>query len=247
MNNKIKKFSINDKVFIKPNDDDDIIGGIHNFDTDETLVHNFGCKISYSKCWNNKVKGIIRKIGINNFFLIEDTENIGKMYIFNNAYKEMHHIGEVYDVYLRLKSLTNCNDDYLMFLFNEAIERNISLLAVINEKIAGYVKTGNLKNKLGIKKMDYAKLVKFMGKNTQIKKAVEELIELAEALIKIETKGIYNIEDIIKEMAHVEMVLRSVKIVFKIRKKDILQEIKHKENLLMAKYPGVFEDDDKKN
>ena len=161
----------------------------------------------------------------------------------NNKIKKFSINDKVWDAYLRLKSLTNCNDVDLISFTKEAIERNISLLAVINEKIAGYVKTGNLKNKLGIKKMDYAKLVKFMGKNTQIKKAVEELIELAEALIKIETKGIYNIEDIIKEMAHVEMVLRSVKIVFKIRKKDILQEIKHKENLLMAKYPGVFEDD----
>jgi hypothetical protein len=84
------KFSANDKVFIKPNDDSDIIGGIHNFDTDEALIHNFGYKINYSKCWNNKIKGIIRRIGINNFFLIEDIENIGKMYIFNNTYDEMN-------------------------------------------------------------------------------------------------------------------------------------------------------------
>lgn len=80
-----------------------------------------------------------------------------------------------------------------------------------------------------------------MGKDTQIKKAVEELIELAEVLIKIETKDIYNIEDIIKETAHVEMVLKSIKIAFKIRDKDIIKEIKHKENLLKAKYPGVLE------
>jgi hypothetical protein len=83
------KFNVNDKVVIIAKDDE-VIAGIHNFESNEALIHNFGYKINYSKCWNNKIKGIIRRIGINNFFLIEDIENIGKMYIFNNTYDEMN-------------------------------------------------------------------------------------------------------------------------------------------------------------
>lgn len=84
------KFNVNDKVVITAKDDE-IIGGMHNFDTDEALVHNFGVKVNYSRCsfWNNKIKGTIKKIGINNFFLIEDDEIIGKIYVFNNTYNEM--------------------------------------------------------------------------------------------------------------------------------------------------------------
>ena len=82
------KFNVNDKVVITSKDDD-LIGGIHNFDTNEALLHNFGYKVNYSRCWVNKIKGTIKKIGINNFFLIEDDEIIGKIYVFNNTYEEM--------------------------------------------------------------------------------------------------------------------------------------------------------------
>lgn len=47
----------------------------------------------------------------------------------------INYIDEVYEAYLRLKSLTNCQDEYLNKLAEEASERNITILEVINEKI----------------------------------------------------------------------------------------------------------------
>jgi hypothetical protein len=83
------KFNVNDKVVIIAKDDE-VIAGIHNFESNEALIHHFGAKVNYSRCWENKIKGTIKKIGINNFFLIEDDENIGKIYVFNNTYEEMN-------------------------------------------------------------------------------------------------------------------------------------------------------------
>lgn len=84
-------------------------------------------------------------------------------------------------------------------------------------------------------------MVDFIGENAQIDKTIEEILELAEVIMKVKTKDIIDLQHIMQEIAHVYMVLRSLKIVFKIRDKDIAKEIKHKENLLMAKYPGVLE------
>lgn len=47
----------------------------------------------------------------------------------------INYIDEVYGAYLRLKALTNCEDGYLNKLAEEASERNITLLELINEKI----------------------------------------------------------------------------------------------------------------
>jgi len=82
------KFKVNDKVVITAKEDE-LIAGIHNFDTDEALIHNFGYKVNYCRFWDDELKGTIKKIGINNFFLIEDSEVIGKIYVFNNTYGEM--------------------------------------------------------------------------------------------------------------------------------------------------------------
>jgi hypothetical protein len=47
----------------------------------------------------------------------------------------INYIDEVYGAYLRLKALTNCEDYYLNELAEEASERDITLLELINEKI----------------------------------------------------------------------------------------------------------------
>jgi uncharacterized protein YehS (DUF1456 family) len=92
--------------------------------------------------------------------------------------------------------------------------------------------------------MNYKKLVEQVGKEGQIKKSMEELIELLELLIKTQTKEVYFPQKILenlvmKEIAHVYMVLRSLRIVFNIKDEDIIKEIKHKENKLINKYPEI--------
>lgn len=92
--------------------------------------------------------------------------------------------------------------------------------------------------------MNYKKLVEQVGKEDQIKKSMEELIELLELLIKTQTKEVYFPQKILEnlimqEIAHVYMVLRSLRIVFNIKDKDIIKEIKHKETKLINKYPHI--------
>jgi len=92
--------------------------------------------------------------------------------------------------------------------------------------------------------MNYKKLVKQVGKEDQIKKSMEELIELLELLIKTQTKVVYFPQKILEnlvmqEIAHVYMVLRSLRIVFNINDKDIIKEIKHKEIKLINKYSQI--------
>ena len=94
--------------------------------------------------------------------------------------------------------------------------------------------------------MNYKKLVEQVGKEGQIKKSMEELIELLELLIKTQTKEVYFPQKILKnlvmqEIAHVYMVIRSLRIVFNIEDKDIIKEIKHKETTLINKYPHIKE------
>jgi uncharacterized protein YehS (DUF1456 family) len=92
--------------------------------------------------------------------------------------------------------------------------------------------------------MDYKKLVEQVGKEGQIKKSMEEFIELLELLIKTQTKEVYFPQKILEnlvmqEIAHVYMVIRSLRIVFNIKDEDIIKEIKHKEIKLINKYPEV--------
>jgi uncharacterized protein YehS (DUF1456 family) len=92
--------------------------------------------------------------------------------------------------------------------------------------------------------MNYKKLVEQVKKEGQIKKSMEELIELLELLIKTQTKEVYFPQKILEnlvmqEIAHVYMVLRSLRIVFNIKDKDIIKEIKHKETKLINKYPHI--------
>jgi len=92
--------------------------------------------------------------------------------------------------------------------------------------------------------MNYKKLVEQVGKEGQIKKSMEELIELLELLIKTQTKEVYFPQKILEnlvmqEIAHVYMVLRSLRIVFNVEDKDIIKEIKHKEIKLINKYSQI--------
>jgi len=94
--------------------------------------------------------------------------------------------------------------------------------------------------------MNYKKLVEQVGKEGQIKKSMEELIELLELLIKTQTKEVYFPQKILEnlvmqEIAHVYMVLRSLRIVFNVEDKDIIKEIKHKETKLINKYSQIEE------
>lgn len=100
--------------------------------------------------------------------------------------------------------------------------------------------------------MNYKKLVEIIGSDGQIKKTLEEILELAGNLIKTQTKEfteeerIKIIKDIIMETAHVQMVLKSLKIVFNMKESDINKEIHKKENILIKKYPQLIEDEYKK-
>jgi uncharacterized protein YehS (DUF1456 family) len=92
--------------------------------------------------------------------------------------------------------------------------------------------------------MNYKKLVEQVGKEGQIKKSMEELIELLELLIKTQTKVVYFPQKILEnlvmqEIAHVYMVIRSLRIVFNIKDEDIIKEIKHKETKLINKYSQI--------
>lgn len=100
--------------------------------------------------------------------------------------------------------------------------------------------------------MNYKKLVEIIGSDGQIKKTLEEILELAGNLIKTQTKEfteeerIKIIKDITMETAHVQMVLKSLKIVFNMNESDINKEIHKKENILIKKYPQLIEDEYKK-
>jgi hypothetical protein len=63
------------------------LDGIHNHDTKEGLIENFGEDINYNKCFKNSVKGIIKKVGKNNMFTIESFT--GEVFIYCNDYDEM--------------------------------------------------------------------------------------------------------------------------------------------------------------
>lgn len=61
--------------------------GIHNHDTKEALIENFGEDIIYNKCFKNSVKGIIKKVGKHNMYAIESFT--GEVFIYNNNHNEM--------------------------------------------------------------------------------------------------------------------------------------------------------------
>ena len=66
-------------------------------------------------------------------------------------------------------------------------------------------------------------IIKYFGKEKQIIKCVEELSELQKELCKsVNGKG--NLDNIIEEIADVEIMLKQLKIIFKIGARDVLKE-----------------------
>lgn len=55
----------------------------------------------------------------------------------------LNYVNEVYTAYLRLKALTNCNDEYLNVLLDKAMKSDKSTLEIINEEIAEILKPKN--------------------------------------------------------------------------------------------------------
>ena len=66
-------------------------------------------------------------------------------------------------------------------------------------------------------------IIKYFGKEKQIIKCVEELSELQKELCKsVNGKG--NLDNIIEEIADVEIMLKQLKIILKIGARDVLKE-----------------------
>lgn len=77
-------FQVGEHVFIESNQD--LIQGIHNHETDTSLIHVFGEIIPYSRYFRNTLKGEILKKGKYNMFVIKAGD---KNYIYSNKYNEM--------------------------------------------------------------------------------------------------------------------------------------------------------------
>ena len=75
---------------------------------------------------------------------------------------------------------------------------------------------------------DLEKIIEHYGAYPQISKAVEELIELSEVLIKDINKGVLNKNWILEEIADVTIMLEQLKIIYNIRLLDLNEEIDRK-------------------
>ena len=83
----------------------------------------------------------------------------------------------------------------------------------------------------------YEKLIKNNGVSTQMMKALEEITELSEVIVKHYTKpeefsGDNLRELIVKEMSHCLMTFESLKVIFNISKDEIEKEINLKKKLI---------------
>jgi len=90
----------------------------------------------------------------------------------------------------------------------------------------------------------YQNIVNFFGNEHQIKKSIEELLELSLNLTMIISKNLDNNKErigIIEEMAHVLMVFESLKIVFNIKENELNKEIESKKEILKKQFPFLSE------
>lgn len=71
------------------------------------------------------------------------------------------------------------------------------------------------------------KAIEYFGEDAQKRKAVEELLELGQAILKDMATG-NNLEQICEEFADVEIMLQQVKIMYKLSERDIDKQIKYK-------------------
>ena len=74
------------------------------------------------------------------------------------------------------------------------------------------------------------KIIKTYGSKAQISKAVEELIELAEVLIKDVNKGICDHWELLEELADVEIMLKQLRIIYKVDDTELQGYINDKTN-----------------
>lgn len=59
------------------------------------------------------------------------------------------------------------------------------------------------------------------GKDAQIKMAIEEMAELTQAICK-SFRGVDNLDNIIEEIADVEIMLAQLKLIYKLNKNEVL-------------------------
>ena len=72
------------------------------------------------------------------------------------------------------------------------------------------------------------KIIETYGKHSQIAKAVEELIELSEVLVKYLNKGELDRDHLIEEMADVDVMMAQLMIIFGIDTESYQDEIAKK-------------------
>ena len=76
-----------------------------------------------------------------------------------------------------------------------------------------------------IDKEKIKKIICHFGTHKQIRKAVEELIELSELLIKYENKGSMRKDDLYEEIADVEIMLEQIMTIFNMTDEHLQQAI----------------------
>lgn len=90
----------------------------------------------------------------------------------------------------------------------------------------------------------YARLIEHLGVENQLMKAVEELNELGQAICKSCSKGenkIKCIEQVVEEIADVEIMLEQVKQIFEIDEKVVGRIKAHKIHRTARKY-GIIDE-----
>ncbi len=83
------------------------------------------------------------------------------------------------------------------------------------------------------------KIIETYGKHSQIAKAIEELIELSEVLIKYLNKSELDREHLIEEMADVDVMMAQLMIIFGINTESYQDEISKKINRTIERIDQV--------
>ena len=80
------EFKVNDRIIIENKFENDEIDGIHNYESKNAMVYNFGKVIDFTRFFGNVIKCKIYLVGKNNMYVIYC---LGNYYIFSNDYDEM--------------------------------------------------------------------------------------------------------------------------------------------------------------
>ena len=78
-------------------------------------------------------------------------------------------------------------------------------------------------------------IISFYGEKNQKRKAIEELVELTELLIKDVNKDEFNKDDLYSEVADVEIMLEQIKMIYKINDYSLAFEINKKLNRTLSR------------